>query len=199
AGNVLVSAMDDTDVDTLAGSAVYANAGTGVGASIAATIIEKDTQAFIGQRAVVDALADTSDSLTALGNQVGTNGFSTKTMKGLAVQAASMENVFSAVVAGGIGTRGGALAGAASVGVIESNTLASIGELARINTDRADASAAQTVNVAAANDTRTFVLAGSLGVDQGGSVGIAGGVDVGIIRNDTAAFIGNGAEVHASG
>ncbi len=54
-GNVLVSAADATDVDTVAGAIAIGIAGAGVGAGIGVTVVDKDTQAYIGQYADVDA------------------------------------------------------------------------------------------------------------------------------------------------
>ena len=59
-GNVLVSAADATDVDTVAGAIAIGIAGAGVGAGIGVTVVDKDTQAYIGQYADVDARGNSS-------------------------------------------------------------------------------------------------------------------------------------------
>ncbi|HSG99026.1 MAG TPA: hypothetical protein VLB27_03190, partial [candidate division Zixibacteria bacterium] len=69
-----------------------------------------------------------------------------------------------------------------------------IGENAWINTDQAAANADQSVNISAFNDAQVFSFAGGIGV---GFVGVGGGVDVGVLRNNTSAYIGAGTEVHA--
>jgi hypothetical protein len=51
------------------------------------------------------------------------------------------------------------------------------------------------VNVTAANTVDGFVFVGGVG---GGIAGIAGGVDVGVVRNPTRATIGTGADVRAA-
>src|SRR5262249_14212832 len=57
------------------------------------------------------------------------------------------------------------------------------------------ASATQSVAVQANNDFTAFVVGGAIG---GGIAGIGGGVDVGILHNNTAAYVDLGAQVHAT-
>src|SRR5262249_28772448 len=54
-GNLLVSATDDTDVDLVAGSFSASGGYTAVGMSGAVAIVDKDTQAWIGNGATVNA------------------------------------------------------------------------------------------------------------------------------------------------
>ena len=56
------------------------------------------------------------------------------------------------------------------------------------------ANAGQSVNVSAVNDFKAFSFSGGIAI---GFVGIGGGVDVGVVRNDTAAYIGDNAQVGA--
>ncbi|MCA9135478.1 MAG: right-handed parallel beta-helix repeat-containing protein, partial [Planctomycetales bacterium] len=88
------------------------------------------------------------------------------------------------------------VSGAVSVTLIDSDTTALIGDGALINQTAANvgAGANQSVYVNAANEVRGFSFAGAL---AGGFVGVAGAVDVGSIKNDTQAKIGNGAVVTA--
>ncbi|MFI5459662.1 MAG: beta strand repeat-containing protein [Isosphaerales bacterium] len=149
---------------------------------MAVTLITKDTRAYLGQQALVDAGAGAS------------SGFSTTTIHGLAVQAGSSEDLFVATAAGAGGFCGG-LAGDVSVEIVKSSTQAYIGDGAQVNTGSSAASSAQTVNVSAVNETSIFAFDGTLAVAVGGA--LAGSVDVGIIQNNTAAYVGNGARVNA--
>src|SRR5207244_8733579 len=82
------------------------------------------------------------------------------------------------------------LGGAVSVTVIASNTTANIGAGAQITT-------AQSVAVNAVNKAHVFAFAGGAAI--GGIAGIGGGIDVGVLLNNTTARIDPAAEVHASG
>lgn len=77
---------------------------------------------------------------------------------------------------------------------VDSDTTASIGDGAAINQNGAGA-ASRGVNVAASNFVSVRDVAGAVAVSTGG--GIAGGVNVGLIRNSVEAFIGEGATVLA--
>ena len=193
--NVLVSAADHTKTIMVAGSLGIGIAGAGIGMSVGVVVITKDTQAFIADDATVDAKATLGDSLTGIftGAMTGDGDFvTTSSFHGLAVQAASSEDIFGVAVSGGGGFVG--VAGGIGVEVVKSTTKAYIGDAA-INTDRAGVGASQSVNVSATNAVDGFTLAGGLGA---GFVGIGGAVDIGIIKNTTRAYIGADSEVHAS-
>lgn len=189
-GNVMVKADDDTATTLVAGTVALGIGGGGIGAGVGITLIDKDTRAWIGNRAVVDGRGQGSTALTAYS---GDGVDLTTAMRGVQVQARSHENLFTVSAAGAGGLYLG-FAGAASVATIDSDTLAYIGNGAQINTQAGAAHDDQDVNVSARNDLRLFNVSGALGV---GAVGIAGAVDVGIIRNDTTAFIGDDATVKA--
>lgn len=194
-GNVLVAATDDTDIDVIAGSLGIGFGAAGVGGSVAVTVINKDTRAYVGEHATVDAGGNGGPLTGIFDGSLTDSGFSTEpTFHGLAVQAASSERV-SSVAASGAGGFYAGVAGGVSVEVIDSDTVATIGANANVNTDAQNAGADQSVNISAVNDADVFVVAGGLGI---GFVGVGGGVDVGVLRNDTSASIGAGAEVHAS-
>ncbi len=176
-GSVQVAAIDDTETFTIAGSLGLGIGAVGAGGSVSTTLINKDTQAFVGSASVIDAQ----------GNRP--SGFA-----GLSVDASSSEDVFSVAAAAAGGFFVG-LGGGVTVEVIDSDTTAYIGDNAQINRTPTDAANAnQTVRVSAANDATVFAFGGGLG---GGIAGIGGGVDVGILRNDTTAEIRNGADVFA--
>jgi Ca2+-binding RTX toxin-like protein len=130
-GNVLVSAVSDTETLTVTG-AVSIGA-VGVGGSVTVTTIEKDTQAWIGDWAQVKAGGEDG---TLEGIYTGVNdtgGFTqNNAFRGVAVQADSSEDTFvvSATASGGVYF---GLAGGVSVNVIDSDTTAFIGDNARIN------------------------------------------------------------------
>ncbi|MBL8463594.1 MAG: leukotoxin LktA family filamentous adhesin, partial [Thauera sp.] len=189
-GNLSVTADDHTDTTLVAGTIALGIGGGGVGAGVGVTLIDKDTRAWIGEGAVVDALGkDTTDLVVRSGESLD----ETTTARGVQVQAASSEDLFtvSAAAAGGLYL---GFAGAVSVATVDSDTAAWIGADARVNQGGGAADAAQDVNVGARNEMELFNVSGALGV---GAAGIAGGVDVGVIRNDTTAWIGDRAEVDA--
>ncbi|NER96837.1 MAG: hypothetical protein F6J86_23810, partial [Symploca sp. SIO1B1] len=190
-GNVLVSASNDTETDVIAGAAGLGLA-AGIGASVGVVLIDKDTKAYIGQGASVDGKANTNTFMPVFGDQ-DKSGISMDLIKGVAVQAQSSEDVFTVTVAGGVGLSVG-VAGAVAVNIIDSNTTAFIGENALINQDTAGVNNSQTVNVSAVNDLELFGAGGSV---AGGALALAGGVDIGIVENDTSAYLGNGARVNA--
>lgn len=190
-GNVGVTAQDDTDTTLIAGTVALGLGGGGIGGGVGVTIIDKDTRAWIGDGATVDGRGqNTSD----LGAYSGDSLSGTLAMRGVQVQAQSSEDLFTIAAAGAGGLYVG-IAGAVSVATIDSDTTAFIGDGAQINTRGGTAHASQDVNVTARNDLGMFTVAGALGV---GAVGIAGSVDVGVIRNDTTAFIGDSADVRAA-
>src|SRR5690606_16711269 len=167
--------------------------GGGVGAGVGVTIIDKDTRAWIGDNAVVDARGLNTIDLTA---HSGDSFAGTIGMRGLQVQAGSTEDLFTVSAAGAGGFYVG-IAGAVSVATVDSDTTAWIGNGAQINTASAGGAphANQDVNVTARNDFSLFNVSGALGV---GAAGIAGAVDVGVIRNDTTAFVGDSVMLNAA-
>ncbi|UCD79969.1 MAG: LEPR-XLL domain-containing protein, partial [Desulfobacterales bacterium] len=186
AGNILVSAADDTETFLIGGGLGVGFGLGGVGAGVGLTMIEKDTQAFVGPYSSIHAEGKNS-TLTVFSDLNSLGALVTDTtFKGLAVQASSSEDVFTVAAAAAGGTYFG-LAGGVAVEVIDSDTKAFIGGYAEITSE-------ENVNVSAVNDVDVFSIGGGAGF---GAAGIGGGVDVGTLRNDTSAYIGNGAEVSA--
>jgi hypothetical protein len=165
----------------------------GVGGAIGVTLIEKDTRAFVGNNAVVDAKGNSSQSVSAYSELDDEGNFAKKNIKGLSVQAESGEdfNTITGAFAGGFA----GLAGAVVVNTVESDTTAYIGDAAQVNQDRVGVNGEQDVNVSAVNDVTDFAVSGSI---AGGAVGLAGGLGFHTIKNDTSAYLGNGAKVNAS-
>ncbi len=195
-GNVLVDATDDTVAYMVTGSLAIGIGTAGVGGGVGIALLNKNTDAFIGNHATVNALGN-SPSLTGIFTDAmsGPDSFETlASFHGVAVQAATSENVTNIAVAGGVGFYAG-LAGGVSVEIFQSNTQANIGTNANINESSTGASAAQAVDVAAVNQATSFSFAGAIA----GSIfaALSGGVDVGLMKNSTTASIGGGSVVDA--
>jgi hypothetical protein len=188
-GNIIISANDTTHTDLIDGAGVQA-VGLGVGGAVAVTLITKDTEAYIGQGAVVNAGGFT-------------NLFPPPAYPplGLSIQATSSEDIAAFTASGVTPTQNGnlspvfGLAGAVSVEIVTTTTQAYIAGGAQVNTGSAPASSSQSVNLSATDNTTLLADDGS----QAGAsaLGIAGSVDVGIFKTNTAAFIGSGAQVNA--
>ena len=192
-GNVAVRAQDDTDSTMVAGTAAIGIGAGGVGGAVGVISLDKDTRAWVGNDATVDARGNGAgnDFTAYTGDSFG----GTTAMRGLLVQAQSREDLFM-VGAAGAGGQFAGVAGAVTVQTIDADTTAYIGDRARVNTGGGAANANQDVNVTARNDLKMFTVDGSLGIGPLGA-GIAGSVDVGVVRNDTVAFIGDSAAVNA--
>lgn len=134
---------------------------------------------------------DTADFLVYTGDSFGER----TTARGLLVQATSSEDLLAIAAAGSGGLFAG-VSGAVTIESIRSVTQAWIGAGALVNQDNERANARQDVNVTARNDAKLLVIDGSLAVGPLGA-GVSGSVDVGLIRNDTSAWIGSGAQVAA--
>ncbi|MDB5352184.1 MAG: hypothetical protein JWN86_3431 [Planctomycetota bacterium] len=196
-GNIVIAASDDSTHLAIAGGIAVGGL-AGLGASAGITVFNKDTAAFVGTHANVNAngfspaisgvIAGTIDNSNGTFNTLGS-------FKGLAVQARSSEHIVQAGAAFGGGVYVG-IGGGVSVEMFNAITRAYIGDYARVNNFLEDRISAQSVNVAAVDDVRDF----SLGV--GGTAGFAAvgaGIDIGIVRNDTTGSIGQGARVYANG
>ncbi len=188
-GNVVVLASDVSDLDNIAGSAGIGFGG-GVGISLGVNAIHKDTRAFIQSDASVDAKANAA-AIPVL-SEVGTSGLSTTTAQGIIVQAYSSESLLNVAAAGSAGAGTGA--GSLSVNVIDSDTTAFVGDRATLNAAAGGINSNQSVHILAGNEVKARSISGGLAV--GGS-SFAGSGDIGVVRNDTATFIGSDAHVHA--
>lgn len=187
-GNVLVSAADNTKTDIIAGSGGL-GLGAGIGAAVGVTNLKKDTLAYIAVGAFVTAGANSPLALSVYSDLDKTSGLQSKSIKGIGVQATSSEDLFTVAAAGGGGGFVG-LAGGVSVSLVNSNTRAFIGESTNV-------SSAGTISVGAFNNVK--IKGVEIGATLAGIAGVAGGVDVGIVKNQTEAFVGNNANVNAGG
>ncbi|UTG93830.1 leukotoxin LktA family filamentous adhesin [Geobacter sulfurreducens] len=190
-GNVRIAARDDTETDMIAGTVAIGIGGAGVGGAVGVTSVSKETTATVGSNATVNARGNDTGSMTAY---TGDDSDTTGQIRGLSVEAASSEDIFSVAAAGAGGFYAG-VSGAVTVQTVDSATRASIGTNASVNEGVTDGHDEQDVNVSARNSARTNVITGALGV---GALGAAGGVDVGAIRNDTSASIADGAQIYAN-
>lgn len=196
-GDILISASDDTDTFVVGGSLGIGFGTGGIGAGVVIQIIDKDTSAYLGNASTADANGAGAGLLTILDGGITDSAtpFTTETeFHGVAVQARSGEDLFSVAAAGGIGQYFG-LGGGVSIELIDSDTAAFIGNETEVNQNTSSPDDDQSVNVSAANRAKVFAFAGGLG---GGIAGIGGGVDIGVIQNDTTTAIGDGALVDAS-
>ncbi|HSG90038.1 MAG TPA: hypothetical protein VLA56_12570, partial [Pseudomonadales bacterium] len=194
-GNVIVAANDETGTFMVTGSLAVGIGAAGIGAAAGVVVIDKDTDAFVGGASRISAAGEGGTvavytDLPEGGNPTRSGGFS-----GLAVQASSSEDLFTLAASGGVGLYAG-VGGGVTVSVIDSDTDAFIGADARIGDGASPAGAGSVdgVAVAAVNELDAFTFAGGLG---GGIAGIGGGVDVGIVRSDTRAWVESGAQIDA--
>ncbi|MBI1398269.1 MAG: LEPR-XLL domain-containing protein, partial [Betaproteobacteria bacterium] len=197
-GDVLVRAMDTTGIDLVTAS--LAGGFVGAGAAVGVLMVTKDTLAFVGNGATVDARGqgagiDGTPSGALQATEKDGTVFARRTGHGLVVQAESSEDILQLTIAGSGGFVG--IGGAVGVTIVDSNTNAFIGANALVNQTAGNpgASSQQGVFVDAANKVSAFVIGGGVG---GGYVGVGGAVSVGSIRNDVGATIQSGARVKAA-
>ena len=191
-GTVAVAASDESSLTLVAGAVQAANT-VGIGASLGVAMVVKDTRAFIDGNSSVDGKAINGDGFAAYDGDVPVDGaFPTHAVRGVVVQAYSLESIVNVSVAGTAAATV-ALVGAASVTIIDADTTAFIGD-AQIN-QLSGADPDQAVAVIAANDVDVF-SAGGAGVIKT-TVAIGASADIGLIRNDVSAFIAGGAVVDA--
>ncbi len=191
-GNVRVAAADDTQANLVAGAGAAGFGVAGVGAAVGVSSITKDTKAVVDDGVTVNALGGSGASLMAAYS--GADVDATSSGNGLQVQASSSEDMFAIVASGAAGLYAG-VSGAISVGMVKSDTAATIGNSAQINVVNGGADSQQDVNVTARNQFTSLVYTGSVALGAGA---LAGGVDVGMVKNNTKASIGNDAVVHAA-
>uniref|UniRef100_UPI0032217262 beta strand repeat-containing protein n=1 Tax=Microbacterium sp. TaxID=51671 RepID=UPI0032217262 len=194
--NVLVAASDDTSLTTVSGGIGVGF--VGVGAGVAVVSATKDTRALIGAGSTVDARAlQPASPLDGIPNgTVTATSFPTSPQSGLAVLASSSQTVFGMAVSAAGGFVG--VAGAVNVTLVRGTTIARIDSTSAqrtvVNGDDG-AGSAQSVSVVATDRTDALTIGGGLG---GGFVGVAGGVDIGVMDLTVRAEVGDGAVITAS-
>jgi hypothetical protein len=206
-GSVSITADDRSKITNVAGA--IGGGLVGVGASVGVIVIDKDTQAIVGGSPAYDeegaftGFAGDGAVVTALGrgdlvNDVFTGEddgteFTTGSRHGLVVQSSASEDILH-VVAAGAGAFV-AVAGAVGVTLIESDATAELLDGTQVNATAGRELRIGDVFVNAANTTA--VRAYTIGA-AGGLVGLGGAVDVGSVRNDVTARIGEDTTVMAA-
>ena len=183
-GNLDVRATDDTGSHIIAGAAALGG-NAGIGVAVGVNDIHKDTRAFIADAVNVSAGAAADLALATYDKLDPATGLQFGQLRGVAVQAASSEAMCTIVAAGAAGGYVG-LAGGVGVSIVDSDTQAFVGKRAVVSTPGS-------ISVAAYNKLQMDTDVGAIGL--AGLVGLAGGVDVGVVRSDTQSFIDDGAAV----
>jgi hypothetical protein len=189
-GSVGVIAEDDSQFTDIAAAMGVGFGGVGIGGNV--LIVTKHTQALVTDNSSVTANANGSqigNVLSDLGSQAQNYAIQDRagTVGGVVVQATSHEDFTAITGSVGVGLVGVGLA--ADVVVVDSDTLAHIGNNTSIHSGGS-------VIVGSANTLESFTLAGAVGI---GLAGVGGGVTVGIVRNGVEASIGNNAVVAGNG
>lgn len=209
--SVAVTANSRDRIRALAGSVGLGATGVGAAGGVLTNIISSDISAGVaGLDSHVNAMANGSGLTVRQSNLASApdlmninqvsdsvlNGasFDTRTVRGLSVQATSVQQIgaVTAVAGGGVA---GAAGAAVNVDQIGGSTRAYI-DKSRFIQDIAGANAAQSVNVMAANHAMLASSASALAI---GGVGVAGALGTEIIDRSTRAEITGGASVFAKG
>ena len=214
AGDVSVTAKDETKLTTAAGSGA-ASGNTGVGLTAAVEVVDKKVEASVGGATVKgDALTvkaeNTSESVTVAaglgaGGTVGLAGAASETFvthktdahvgKGAQVSVAKGAEILAdskftqGATAGSVGAAG-------TVGVGISNATVSMNAVTKAYTDDgASISGGKKVKIAAdhTSDLTYATIAGGVG----GTVGVSGSVGVNVLTTETKAHAGKGAALSA--
>ena len=168
--SVNVTASDTTTVVALAGQlAVGGTAGVGVGVDV--EVINKTTEAFVGNDATINALGD------------------------ITIDATSGETITSVSVGGGFGGTAAVTVNAA-VSVINITTRAFV-EDGTNALNGATLRAGGSARVAADERLKLDVIAGN--ISGGGTAAVGASVSVPVVEKHTSAYIGNYAAVSAAG
>lgn len=215
AGDVSVTAKDETKLTTTAGSGGAAGT-VGVGLTAAVEVVDKKVEASVGDDATVkgDALTvqaeNTSESVTeafGLGasGSVGLAGAASETFvthktdahvgKGAQVSAANGAEILadSKFTQGAAAGSGGA---AGTVGVGISNATVSMNAMTKAYADD-DASISGGKKVKIAADHTSDLTYATIAGGVGGTVGVSGSVGVNVLTTETKAYAGKGAALSA--
>ncbi|MES1246633.1 MAG: hypothetical protein ABUS54_03040, partial [Actinomycetota bacterium] len=173
--NAAFLSADDTKVTGFTGGAAGGFVGVGVGVYV--LVITKDTKSLVAGTSSVTA--NNAGGGSALGGisdgTVGGSGFGFGSLRGLAIQARSSEDIFGIVVAVGAGFVGVSVP--VGVTVLSATTTADLAGTATATLD---------VNISALDSMKTITVAGGI---AGGFVGVGAGVDIGVANNTTEAKV----------
>jgi len=192
-GNVRVEAVDETLTNSRAGGGEVGT--VGVGTAVALTLVNKDTRAFVtGVSAQVSGRAMTADTVTVVDDMDDEGVLGSTEARGVVIQALSQEEILSSAASGLSGTVG--IAGSLTAQIVDATTSAYVGPGAVVNAacGAAPCGGDQDLWIVAADEVFLYSADGSL---VKGEASLAGAVDLGVIRNDTAAYVAGGAIVHA--
>lgn len=215
AGEVSVTAKDETKLNTIAGSSAVSG-NTGVGLTAAVEVVDKKVEASVGEGATVkgDALTvqaeNTSESVTAAaglgaGGTVGLAGAASETFVTHKTDAHVGKSAKVSVAKGAEiladskftqGATAGSVGAAGTVGVGISNATVSMNAVTKAYADDgASISGGKKVKIAAdhTSDLTYATIAGGVG----GTVGVSGSVGVNVLTTETKAYVGKGAALSA--
>ena len=193
--NATVVADDETRVATVAGALSLSVGAAAFGAGVSVADVTKDTEATIADNASVSGDAKLGGDQFAEYTDAGPNPLtSTQMGQGVLVQADSGQSFYTIGIAGSVAAGVGA-AGAVSVQIVGTTTLAAVDDGAHINTVGAPGSG-QDLDVATRDSTGIVSTDGSV---AGGLIaGLSGGVDVGVVTSTVGASIGDNVTADAS-
>ena len=126
-GNVIVQALQDTDMHAIAGNAGVSTSSSAFGLSVTVFAHVDDVEAYIGDNAHVTARGKWADTQVQTGEKDSSGSRTTEGARGLALTATSFENIFT-IAAGFSGGSSVGIGGSVVVNVLDENTQAWIGE-----------------------------------------------------------------------
>ena len=190
---IVVNATSPIALQSVAASGAFAT-GNAVGAAVAINVVNNTTEAYIGNNGTANATG-------AIGVTATASIVPIKVDPGISVIPQSvLPTVTAGAISGAAGMGDAAVGGSVIVEVLTLNTHAYIGQSARINQASGLAHGpAQSITVAAQDDTTIQNGAGSLAVNVGGDVGFGIALDVEIINKNTYAYIGSSTLAQAGG
>ncbi len=166
---ISVTAKDDTKLNGGNGGFSLGVTGAGAGAAVGVTNIKKDTEAFVGGSATLETTRQTM------------------------LSAKNTENLTNVTIQGS-GGLGAGLAGAVNVTNLNATTKAYTGDGVKMNQTNQKGGDI-TVEAEHTIDKMESVVAGA----SGAGVAIGTAVDVGVVRTQTNAYLGNNNKVHTDG
>ena len=215
AGDVSVTAKDETKLNTLAGSGA-ASGNTGVGLTAAVEVVNKKASAIVGDNAKVTGSSltvkaeNTSSSVTSaaglgVGGTAGLAGAASETFVNQETDAHVGKNAKVTVKEGAEilanstftqGATAGSVGGGGTVGMGISNATVSLNAVTKAYADdSAVISGGNQVKISA--DHTTDLTYATVAGGVGGTVGVSGNAAVNIIDTETKAYIGKSSALSA--
>ncbi len=215
AGDVSVTAKDETELNTIAGSGA-ASGNTGVGLTAAVEVVNKKASAIVGDNAKVTGSSltvkaeNTSSSVTSaaglgVGGTAGLAGAASETFVNQETDAHVGKNAKVTVKEGAEilanstftqGATAGSVGGGGTVGMGISNATVSLHAVTKAYADdSAVISGGNQVKISA--DHTTDLTYATVAGGVGGTVGVSGNAAVNIIDTETKAYIGKSSALSA--